>query len=171
LETIIETAYYLNKLNFKFQWNIAGVSYNDPLIKLVKSKLKNSYTENSINFLGRLTSEKLIDFMLNSNIYVTTSHIENSPNNLAEAMMLGMPCIATNAGGTSTYIKDGENGILLQDGDPWALAGTILELAGNSALSCEIGKNARETALSRHNKIRIIDDVLGTYSSIVANSK
>ena len=50
--------------------------------------------------------------MLKSDIFVSASHIENSPNNVAEAMILGMPCIATFAGGTSSYIEDNKNGIL-----------------------------------------------------------
>lgn len=40
------------------------------------------------------------------------SHIENSPNNLCEAMILGMPCIATDAGGTSTLLSNMKDGLL-----------------------------------------------------------
>jgi len=95
------------------------------------------------------------------------SHIENSPNNLCEAMILGMPCVATFAGGTSSMLKDGEEGILIQDGDPWAMAGSILEMRGSSEAAVSMGIKARLSALKRHCKDDIVSQLLDTYQIVI----
>jgi glycosyltransferase involved in cell wall biosynthesis len=98
------------------------------------------------------------------------SHIENSPNNLCEAMILGMPCVATFAGGTASMLKDGAEGVLVQDGDPWVMAGAILELINDNNKAVLFGKNARERALVRHNKTTIVSELLASYDSIIKQS-
>jgi glycosyltransferase involved in cell wall biosynthesis len=102
-------------------------------------------------------------------MYVMASHIENSSNSLCEAMILGMPCIATYAGGTASLLKDNEDGILIQDGDPWSLSGAILELYNNPQKAVDYGKNARNKALIRHDKERIATDLLAIYRTISNN--
>ena len=99
------------------------------------------------------------------------SHIENSPNNLCEAMILGMPCLATSAGGTSSILKDKEEGIIIQDGDPWVMAGAILELYRNSKMALEYGEKARITALKRHDKETIVNNLIQTYEIIIKETK
>ena len=95
------------------------------------------------------------------------SHIENSPNSLCEAMLLGMPCIATFAGGTGSMIKDRETGLVVQDGDPWALAGAVIELIENESMIKKISTNARNIALKRHNIKEVKNQVIGAYQEIL----
>jgi len=100
-----------------------------------------------------------------------TSHIENESNSLYEAMILGLPCISSFVGGTGSTIKDCYNGILIQDGDPWVLAGAILELYNDKEKAILLGQNARETALKRHDKDTIINDIINNYKEIINDSK
>lgn len=95
------------------------------------------------------------------------SHIENSPNNLSEAMILGMPCIATFAGGTGSLLIDGYEGILIQDGDPWAMAGAVMEMKENFERAIVVADKARTRALNRHDKNRIINDLIDIYKKIL----
>jgi glycosyltransferase involved in cell wall biosynthesis len=99
------------------------------------------------------------------------SHIENSPNNLCEAMLIGMPCISTFAGGAGSLITDKFDGILIQDGDPYAMAGAILELYNDKEKAILLGQNARETALKRHDKDTVINDIIYNYNKIINDSK
>ena len=81
-------------------------------------------------------------------------------------MMMGMPIIATNVGGIPSLIKDNHEGILVQDGDPYALASAIIEMMKNRDLAYKFGMNARVKACQRHNKEKIMNDLLEIYREI-----
>ena len=74
-------------------------------------------------------------------------------------MVLGLPCIATYAGGTGSLIEQGRDGVLVQDGDPWAMAGAIIKLLCNSEKAVEIGASDRR---------KIVDDLQKVYSKIIS---
>ncbi len=166
-ETICQTLYILRvEKRLDVIWQVAGLKPDDSIVKVTKFKLGSKYPRTGIVFLGSLGETELVESMFKASIYVSPSHIENSPNSLCEAMILGMPCIATYAGGTSSLLEDGKEGILVQDGDPWAMAGSIIELHKNSFLASQYGKNARERALKRHDRGRIVDSYINIYKSI-----
>jgi len=165
LETIIKAASLLKQLGINYKWRIAGLEPDDLLIKIMKKELKK--VPDQITFMGRLTEEEVINELLKADIFVNASHIENSPNGVAEALILGMPVIATHAGGTSTYINDHKDGILIQDGDPWSMAGAILELWKNEEFAQELGRNARKVALKRHDPEKIANNIIIAYKNII----
>lgn len=82
-------------------------------------------------------------------------------------MLLGVPCIATFAGGTGSMLSDKEQGLLIQDGDPWAMAGAILEFMSNPELAQNLGAKARELAHQKHNPERIAKDIMNVYKKII----
>jgi glycosyltransferase involved in cell wall biosynthesis len=169
LEQVCLTAGLLNSHNnikIKFIWKIAGLEKEGLLVKATKKTVKcNEIKE--IYYMGKLSDQELVKELLKSDIYVNVSHIENSSNSLSEALLLGVPSIATNVGGTSTLIKDGKTGILVPDGDPVSLAAAILELNNNYEKALFLSKNSRQEALKRHNKITIVTELLNIYKSIL----
>ena len=152
----------------KCEWRIAGISENDLIVKLAKRKLGKCFPTKGLVLLGSLTESDLVKKMSEANVYVMVSHIENSPNNLCEAMILGMPCISTYVGGCGTLIDDKYNGIFVQSGDPWALAGSIIELAKNGDFALKLGLNAKADALIRHNREKIANELLKIYGEIIS---
>lgn len=166
-ETLCYALSLLTSINFNVLWRVAGVSKDSSIVKLTRKKLGDKFPSKSIELLGCLDEERLCDELLKADIYVMPSHIENSPNNLCEAMLLGMPCIAALAGGTSSVLEDKKEGIIIQDGDPWALAGAIVELVNNPQQAILYGQNARETAQKRHNKNKVVSELLQAYKSII----
>ena len=167
-ETICEALFELNHAGISnLEWQVAGISESDLIVKIVKKKLKDRMPSNGLVFLGNLNEKHLVEKMKQAHIYVMASHIENSSNSMCEAMILGMPCIATYAGGTASLLNDNEDGILIQDGDPWSMAGAILELYNNPEKAIEYGKNARNKALVRHDKEKIAAELLSIYGSII----
>jgi len=170
-ETLCHALNLLNNLGINVEWRVAGVSSDSLINKITKKHLKNDYPKKGLVLLGSLDEKELVDNLKESNIYIMPSHIENSPNNLCEAMILGMPCIATFAGGTGSILKDGEEGILIQDGDPWAMAGAILELMKDPEKALGFGENARLRALLRHDKERVVNLYLEIYRQIIEEHK
>ena len=66
--------------------------------------------------------------MAGCDIFVLSSTHEGLPHVLLEAMSMGLPVIATSVGGTPEVVKNGETGILIDDGDPETLRSAILRL-------------------------------------------
>ncbi len=166
-ETICYTLNLLNKNGCNIEWRVAGLVDADSIVKVVKRKLGKGYPKKGLVFLGNLNASELINKMLEADLYVMPSHIENSPNSLCEAMILGMPCISTFAGGTNSLLYDKKEGILIQDGDPWSMAGAVLELLEDYESAIIYGKRARERALVRHNKNKIVKELTQIYNEII----
>lgn len=171
LETVLETAALLKKKKaFDFEWIIAGVDCQDEIISIIEKSSRLKFPEQNIILKGSLAPESLITNLMNSDCYVHPSHIENSVNSVCEAMLTGMPVIATYAGGTPSLLIDNKEGLLVQDGDPYALAGAILELAENPSSASLLGRNARKRALERHNPQKVVDDLLGIYAVVLSDN-
>jgi glycosyltransferase involved in cell wall biosynthesis len=171
IEVILMASHLLKLNGLRHKWKIAGISSDELIVKIAKRHLNIGEVDSQIIYLGNLDESELSDQLLNSHIYVMPSHIENSPNNLCEAMILGMPCIATHAGGTSSLITDKEDGLLIQTGDPWSMSGAILELCSDFERAIELGRNARQRAIKRHNKEKIVFDLVQIYSEVLGVNK
>lgn len=170
-ETVLKTTALLKKYaDFDFEWSIVGYDKSAKWVKIASKITGLDPNEQNIRFEGRLDDEELSDLLISSDIYSHVSHIENSPNSVCEAMLVGMPVIASYAGGTGSLLKDEHEGKLVQDGDPYVLAGAITDFFHDFNKARMFGHNARLHALIRHNPQRIVHELLSTYESIIKRS-
>lgn len=168
IETILEATYLLKQVkSIDFEWRVAGITGNEELIQIIEKTYDRKFTDYGIKFLGSLNPTNLIQVLLESDCYIHPSHIENSPNSVCEAMLLGIPVIATYAGGTPSLITNGVEGILIQDGDPYSLAGAILELLNDNELKGKISDNASRKARERHAPEQVLSDLMNIYNQIL----
>lgn len=166
-ETLCRALSLLNKCQVNVEWRVAGISDNSLIAKITRRELGSDYPEHGLTLLGSLAEHDLVEQMIQASVYVMPSHIENSSNSLCEAMLLGMPCIATFAGGTGSLLRDGEDGLLIQDGDPWAMAGAIKELLEEPDKASHYGAAARLRARERHNRENVVASLIQTYETIL----
>jgi glycosyltransferase involved in cell wall biosynthesis len=131
---------------------------------IIKFNLKNS-----IVFTGLLDEVQMCERYLKSNVFVCSSSIENSPNSLGEAMMLGVPCVASDVGGVPDMLKHKEEGFIYQADAPYMLACFICEIFSNDELALKFSKNAREHALKTHDRKINITQLIRIYNTIVGN--
>lgn len=167
LESVYQTANILKGVDFPFEWKIIGMNKDDTLVNLSEKKVGKNAEELHIQLLGRMNATEMVELMTESDIFIQVSHIENSPNSLCEAMMLGMPIIATFVGGTASLLENNVEGRLLQDGEPYSMAGMIMELAADFETAKNYGVHARATALKRHNPEHVCNQLLKAYNSIL----
>ena len=81
--------------------------YGRYLIRMIqKYKL-----ENHIVFLGPLNASQMKKEFLMSNVFISPSSIENSPNSLGEAQILGVPCISSYVGGAMDMMEGNEENL------------------------------------------------------------
>jgi glycosyltransferase involved in cell wall biosynthesis len=169
-ETIVNTCnVLLQQTGLSFEWHILGITHESDVVRLVHL-WKNAEPLN-IYFHGQKDENQIMEFLKNSDIYVQPSHIENSPNSLCEAMALGMPIIASFAGGTNSLLEHNKEGLLFQPGEHYSLAGKILYLSANFQTAAEMAVAARKRAILRHNKEEIITSLLEKYNKMIIESK
>lgn len=166
IDVMLKTAHVLKEAGVDFEWNVAG-GLSSELKEIVEKKEGLRYADNNINILGFCTPEQLIDIMCNSTMYVHTAYIENSPNSICEAQLVGMPIVSTMVGGISTLVRNGEEGDLLPANDPWQIANAIIELSKDNERMMLYSKNSRQHALERHNPEKIMNQLLKCYKDLV----
>jgi glycosyltransferase involved in cell wall biosynthesis len=89
-------------------------------------------------------SDCLWEDIYRAGIYVICSNYEGSPNSLIEAMVLGLPCIATDCpcGGVAELIEHGVNGLLIPMRDPAKLTESLQYLLENPDVAESLGREA-----------------------------
>ncbi len=87
----------------------------------------------------------MLELLKAADAALLSSSWENFPHMLVEALALGTPVIATETGGVSEIVRDGENGLLVPPGDPAALAATIERYYADPALQERLRANAVES--------------------------
>lgn len=72
----------------------------------LKRIIKESKLEDRVCFTGSLNEQQMCQQYLKSNLFICCSSIENSPNSLGEAQLLGMPHLATYVGGIPEIVEN-----------------------------------------------------------------
>ena len=165
-DNIISTCLVLKMAGVKFKWHVMGLNKTAAIYKLFYKKHESALS-GLIKFHGELAPAAMIDVLLNSTVYVHPSHVENSSNALCEAMALGMPVIAIDAGGNASMIKDGADGMIVPDNDPYSLAGMIMLVSENRELAIELGSNAKRRAHDRHDPEKIVTGLKAIYTELM----
>ena len=153
------------EFHLQFVWNVYGeVDYT-----FAERITGIKHGDVNICLCGMVSAQQLHEVLCGTTLYVQPSYIENSPNSVCEAQISSVPVIATNVGGTSSLVKHGETGLLFPATDPYMGAYYVRELIEDLDKNRKMGKTAREEALSRHNRDKIITDLLNTYKTIIQN--
>lgn len=115
--------------------------------KIVRSMIKRYGLQNHIEFVGPLNAAEMRNEYLNSNVFVSPSTIENSPNSLGEAQILGVPCISSYVGGSMDLMSGNEVNLYRFD-EVEMLAFKVCEVFKNGSAQV----NMRNIAQKRHDK-------------------
>ena len=95
------------------------------------------------------------------------SYIDNSPNSICEAQIMGLPVIACNAGGVSSLIEDKETGYLVPTNSPHNIVSLVKEYSISSSKFNLVGKKAKIIAEKRHNKNDIKTATINLYRKLL----
>jgi glycosyltransferase involved in cell wall biosynthesis len=107
-----------------------------------------------VHLLGQ--RDDIADLLRAADIFTLPSHREGMPRSIIEAMMTGLPVVATDIRGCREEVLDGETGLLIPVGDPAALRDALARLAGDPALRHSMGAAGRDRALALYDETRVI---------------
>lgn len=124
--------------------------------------------EDNIVFTGVLQAEDMVTRFMKSHVYVMSSVIENSPNTLGEAMILGVPSVVAYTGGTPDMAIDEHEALFYRDNDPQLLAHQIKRIIDDDALAVQLSTNARLKAQKTHDPERNLEILLQAYRTILS---
>lgn len=170
LDMILRTAALLKKDGRRFRWDVAGISADSAIVGIFEEKTGIRARENGICFPGVVNAAQLADGLLNTDIYVHPSYIENSSNSICEAQIMGIPVAVTDAGGTSTLVRDGVTGRIVGTGDCNAMAEAIACHMDRPEEAQATAKAAAAAAALRHDRRKIVSDLLSAYHTITGLS-
>lgn len=163
-DVILKVANILkNELHLDFVWNVYGNINPDFMEKQVGLRHEGV----DVRLCGVASPTQLRDALLESTMYFHPSYTENSPNSVCEAQILGVPVVASRVGGTDSLVEHGKTGFLYPVTDPYIAAYYIMYLVDNSDVNIAIGKAAKQVATARHDKKKIVNELMETYQEMI----
>lgn len=130
--------------------------------KYLRHLVKRNRLDGTVHFLGHLSAQDMKQAYLDANVFVLCSTMENSPNALGEAMLLGLPCVAAEVGGVSSLIGSQE-GILCAPVNPAAMAEGICRVFSMENQAEAMGAAARTRARKTHDPEQNMKDLMDIY--------
>lgn len=97
----------------------------------------------NVMFKGKLPKSEWLELSTNYDIFLNTTHADNMPVSVIEAMALGLPVVSTNVGGIPFLLEDRVTALLVNDDDADAMAKAVSLLLSDDALRKTIIHNAR----------------------------
>lgn len=155
-DLILKTVKLLISKGIRINWIVIGISPLGNFVKLYKKLFSDPKLWEHVSLPGTLSVSEILEQFNEGFLYVNPSYIETGPLSLCEAMMVGMPVITSDAGGAKYLVNDGVDGLIFKSGDHNDLAIKIIELFNDRELAIKLGRNAKKTALGRHDPIVII---------------
>ncbi len=145
-------------------------SYGKYVCELIREKNIGDHIE----FSGELSASQMLREYLKCSVFILPSVMENSSNSLGEAMILGVPCIASKTGGTPDMIRPDE-GWLYTYNDTDELSNAIIEAFRLTDIERnerrreleDMLERARKHALECYNPKRNMNEYMQVYREIM----
>lgn len=121
----------------------------------------------AVTFTGNLDADAFAERMNRSHVALLPSLIENSPNTLAEAMLMGVPTVSAYTGGVPSMARDEDEVLLYRADDPAMLAFQVQRLFEDDALCRRLSEASRCRAQQTHDPDAIVDTLMGVYGRVL----
>ncbi len=140
--------------------------YGEYLSGLIRKK----DLKDSVKFIGQLRDTQMKEYYLSSHVFVLPSFIENSSNSLGEAMLLGMPCVASRVGGIPSMASE-EELRFVSPGDPEELAKAVCAIFDDEENTLKLAAAGRKRAMLSFDREANYKMLKWIYESVIKDSK
>jgi glycosyltransferase involved in cell wall biosynthesis len=165
LDVLLEA---LRDAPFDFRLDLVGDPDYDPDYRArLEALADDPRLRGRVAFLGRLTADELEQAYRSADVFVVPSRWEGFGMALLDALLYGLPVVASRVGAIPELVDDGDNGLLVPAGDPQALATALARLAGDPELRRRMGIRGRVHGLRL---ARPWDQVAAAAAEVVAGA-
>lgn len=123
---------------------------------------------NRIHVLGPLAAEEVKAQMLSSHVMAMPSLMENSPNSMGEAMLLGTPVVAAKVGGVPSLARHEKEALLYSNHSAAKLAECIERIFANDDLAQRLSQGGRKRAAKLYDRAGNLEQLLKIYETVFA---
>ncbi len=99
-----------------------------------------------VKFTGKLPKIEWVKLSEAYDIFINTTHYDNTPVSVIEVMVLGLPVVSTNVGGLPFLLEDRKTALLVDDNDVAAMSNNIRILLSDKKYATDLAQNAYEVA-------------------------
>ena len=145
VDLVCESVKLLVDSSREVHWTCIG---DGPEMGRLKEMVQENNIEKYVTFFGSLPNTDVLNFYKSTpvDLFVNVSESEGLPVSIMEALSFGIPCIATDVGGTSDILSDKEGRLLSADLNATLLADEIEKIIELSEISYkQLRVNARKT--------------------------
>ena len=102
----------------------------------------------SVVFTGKLTKQEWATLAQEYDIFINTTHFDNMPVSVIEAMTLGLAVVSTNVGGIPFLLENQKEALLVADNGVLEMVLAIQQLIDDPNLFQELTTNASKKAIT-----------------------
>jgi alpha-1,3-mannosyltransferase len=144
VDTLIKTVYFLKEAIPDVKLYVVGEDWGGILGDLKKMAVEMALEENIFFIGGVRDRRRLLDYYSRSQIFVSASQYEGFGISVLEAMASGMVVAVNDIAAFKNFIKNGENGFILDYSNPKEAAGTLAHIINTDKTNIRI--EARKTS-------------------------
>ena len=111
---------------------------------LLKMKALAKKKRLDVKFTGKLSKQDWIKLSEDYDVFINTTHFDNTPVSVIEAMALGLPIVSTNVGGITYLLENNKTALLVNDNDMIGMTTAIKKIISNSDLKHNLSSNAKQ---------------------------
>jgi glycosyltransferase involved in cell wall biosynthesis len=149
-------------------WQLVFVG-DGPLEVEVKTQVSALKLEPFVKFLG--ARDDVLAILSSAHVFVLISQWEGLPITIIEAMRAGLPVIASDVGGVSELVVEGETGFLILRGDVAMLRNKIAGLLADSDLRLKLGLAGRKRFETYFQHQTMLESTWKVYQNVVQKFK
>jgi glycosyltransferase involved in cell wall biosynthesis len=120
-----------------------------------------------VSFLGPQPRERVMELFRAADATILSSTWENFPHTVVEALAVGTPVLAMEAGGVSEVVQDGVNGFLVAAGDTAALADAVRRYFSDEKLRARL-RSAAASSVAEYAPDRVFGELEATLSRVAS---
>ena len=138
---------------------------------IIQKQIEAHNLEKHLKFIGHLDETQVKERMLKSNVFVSASAMENQSMTLGEAMILGVPSVASSVGAIPEMIIDGKDGFVYPFAETKKLADAVCKIFADQDLAQQFSEKGHEHAGETYDREKNGQNLLKMYETIANAAK